>query len=103
MSIEQTIRKAFDPSTRFAKNPMVDMRFLSDETAQFIEVEVKHRTTGTYLCIVECDYKDDVLEARLLQAQNQSGEYATRSVYISLQAQIDTMHDHLLLVMLQNK
>lgn len=102
MSIEQTIRKAFDTSTRFAKNPTVDMRFLS-ETPQFLEVEVKHRTTGTYVCIVECDYKDDVLEARLLQAQNQSGEYATRSVYISLQAQIDTMHDHLLLVMLQNK
>ena len=102
MNAGEAIRKAFDPSTRFAKDPMVDMRFLS-ETAQFIEVEVKHRATGTYVCIVECDYKDDVLEARLLQAQNQSGEYATRSVYISLQAQIDTMHDHLLLTMLQNK
>ncbi len=102
MSIEQTIRKAFDPSTRFAKNPMVDMRFLS-ETAQFIEVEVKHRTTGTYLCIVECDYKDDVLEARLLQAQNQSGEYATRSVYISLQSAIDKMHDVIFLEMVQGE
>jgi hypothetical protein len=102
MSIEQTIRKAFDPSTRFAKNPMVDMRFLSG-TAQFIEVEVKHRTTGTYLCIVECDYKDDVLEARLLQAQNQSGEYATRSVYISLQSAIDKMHDVIFLEMVQGE
>ncbi len=102
MSIEQTIRKAFDPSTRFAKNPMIDMRFLS-ETAQFIEVEVKHRTTGTYLCIVECDYKDDVLEARLLQAQNQSGEYATRSVYISLQSAIDKMHDVIFLEMVQGE
>ena len=102
MSIEQTIRKAFDPSTRFAKNPMIDMRFLS-ETAQFIEVEVKHRTTGTYVCIVECDYKDDVLEARLLQAQNQSGEYATRSVYISLQSAIDKMHDVIFLEMVQGE
>ena len=102
MSIEQTIRKAFDTSTRFAKNPTVDMRFLS-ETAQFIEVEVKHRTTGTYLCIVECDYKDDVLEARLLQAQNQSGEYATRSVYISLQSAIDKMHDVIFLEMVQGE
>ena len=102
MNAGQAIRKAFDPSTRFAKNPMVDMRFLS-ETAQLIEVEVKHRTTGTYLCIVECDYKDDVLEARLLQAQNQSGEYATRSVYISLQAQIDKMHDVIFLEMVQGE
>lgn len=102
MSIEQTIRKAFDPSTRFAKNPMVDMRFLS-ETAQFIEVEVKHRTTGTYICIVECDYKDDVLEARLLQAQNQSGEYATRSVYISLQSAIDKIPYAIFLEMVQGE
>ena len=65
MNAGQAIRKAFDTSTRFAKNPTVDMRFLS-ETAQFIEVEVKHRTTGTYLCIVECDYKDDVLDKHAL-------------------------------------
>jgi hypothetical protein len=97
----EAIRKAFDPLPALQKTH-VDMRFLS-ETAQFIEVEVKHRTTGTYLCIVECDYKDDVLEARLLQAQNQSGEYATRSVYISLQSAIDKMHDVIFLEMVQGE
>lgn len=99
MSIEQSLRKAFDPSARFARNPLVDMRFVS-ETAQIVEVEVKHRTTGLYLCYVECEFKDDVLEARLLQAESvHSGEYAKRSGYIALQAQLDKMHDHLLLLM----
>lgn len=100
MNVGQALRKAFDPSTRFARNPLVDMRF-SSETAQIVEVDVKHRTTGTYNCLVECDFKDDIFEARLIQAESQSGQYATRSVYIALQAQIDKMHDHIFLLMTQ--
>lgn len=104
MSIEKVLRQAFDRKTRFARNPTIDTRYVS-ETADIIEIEVKHRKTGVYNCYVECEFKDDIFEARLLQAESMQtpGEYATRSVYISLQAQIDKMHDHLLLTMLQNK
>lgn len=101
MNVGQALRQAFDSSTRFARNPLVDMRF-SSETAQIVEVDVKHRATGVYLCYVECEFKNDVLEARLISAESvQSGDYATRSVYIALQSQIDKMHDHIFLLMTQ--
>jgi hypothetical protein len=102
VSIENVLRQAFSPRTQFKTNPHIDNRF-ADESAKFVTLRVKHRATGHYECIVKCDYKDDVLEARLLQAQNQSGEYATRSVYISLQSAIDKMHDVIFLEMVQGE
>lgn len=102
MSIEQILRKAFDPKTQFKRNPVIDSRY-SSEDAVVVEVEVKHRKTGVYNCYVECEFKDDILEARLVQAESvqRPGEWATRSAYLNLQAQIDKMHDHLFILMRQ--
>jgi len=102
MNAGQAIRKAFDPKTQFKRNPVIDSRY-SSEDAVTVEIEVKHRKTGVYNCYVECEFKDDILEARLVQAESvqRPGEWATRSAYLNLQAQIDKIHDTVLLAMLQ--
>lgn len=102
MNVSDVLRKAFDPKQQFKRNPVIDSRF-SSEDAVTVEVEVKHCATGLYNCYVECEFKDDILEARLVQAESvqRPGEWATRSTYINLQAQIDKMHDHLHLSMIQ--
>lgn len=102
MNVSDVLRKAFDPKTQFKRNPVIDSRY-SSEDAVTVEIEVKHRKTGVYNCYVECEFKDDILEARLVQAESvqRPGEWATRSAYLNLQAQIDKMHDHLFILMRQ--
>lgn len=102
MNVSDVLRKAFDPKTQFKRNPVIDSRY-SSEDAVTVEIEVKHRKTGVYNCYVECEFKDDILDARLVQAESvqRPGEWATRSTYLNLQSQIDKMHDHLHLSMIQ--
>lgn len=103
MNVPDALRKAFDPKTQFKRNPTIDSRF-SDELAQVIELVVKHRATGHYNCYIEAGFDDDgILQARLISAESlqRPGEWATRSVYVSLQAQIDKMHEAIHLQIVQ--
>ena len=103
MSLEKVFRYAFDPKTRFKRNPNLDNRY-SDEEAKFVTLRVKHRATGHYECTIECTFDaDGILQARLIQAEScaKPDTWATRSVYLALQSQIDKMHDAVLLAVLQ--
>lgn len=95
MNISDALRKAFDPKTQFKRNPTIDSRY-SDERATVIELVVKHRATGHYNCYIEAGFDDDgILQARLISAESlqRPDDWATRSVYIALQSQIDKMND----------
>lgn len=101
--MSDVLRRAFDPKTQFKRNPNIDNRY-ADEQAQIIELQIKHRATGLYNCYIEASFDSDgLLQARLLSAESCSkpDEWATRSVYVSLQAQIDKTHDTVLLALLQ--